>query len=396
LIHLPISSEILPGQGLAVPCDKLNPLQPDWRYHLSAFGASRSVLCSETQLSAMLTQGKYQTIVTMIREDINRWKQTVLEVVEHGHPDFLLAGLPAALWAWKLYVDKVIKGTTPCEQEGVDLIRNTYRYLDRILEELFSQISSQNIMIVSEGIKEDLSWRSNFINALLMDQGFILGLDNQRESLLDCVLAMGIDVEWSDAHVYCVGDGVYINRTSLELQGESSEKRFRAFTTELKSFLLKVTHPESGELLIDSVIVGRDIFDGPFVHLGPELVIKWRSSELSCTGEKKLISGSNALPMKGLHADSGVVLVSGEILVTGTSRGHVLDIAPTILHAMGVRIPEYFEGQVLDTVFEPTWSALNPVFTDRQATLTNQQREPSNRHRVDLLEDRLKGLGYIE
>lgn len=91
----------------------------------------------------------------------------------------------------------------------------------------------------------------------------------------------------------------------------------------------------------------------------------------------------------GGHAQNGIFAMQGEDLVQGTvSNISLVDVMPTILHRMGIGVPEGLDGQVIHNVIERDFIEYVeplPLF-DEAADVTDDES----------VEDRLQALGYVE
>ena len=75
----------------------------------------------------------------------------------------------------------------------------------------------------------------------------------------------------------------------------------------------------------------------------------------------------------------------------------IADIAPTVLHLLGVPIPRDIDGRVLSELFPPNWMAANTV---RYREMGDEQFAGSIEDAyadedAGLIEDRLRSLGYL-
>lgn len=101
------------------------------------------------------------------------------------------------------------------------------------------------------------------------------------------------------------------------------------------------------------------------------------------------------------HGPPGVLLLAGGPVRHGyrLEHAHVLDIFPTVLHLLGLPVPEAGAGRVLTEALEPAALDRLPVRTTRAyATLTPERgpipvREDRERNRAEL--EKLRALGYI-
>ena len=94
----------------------------------------------------------------------------------------------------------------------------------------------------------------------------------------------------------------------------------------------------------------EDIYSGKFVDKAPDFVV-FSEKYIPCPGyAKKTIVGPPKRP--GWHTLFGIVTVSGidirNIEIDGTQ---IVDLAPTILHLMGLPVPEEMDGRVLQEIF---------------------------------------------
>ena len=98
-----------------------------------------------------------------------------------------------------------------------------------------------------------------------------------------------------------------------------------------------------------------------------------------------------------VHEGQGTLAALGPDVKLGErAHGSVVDIAPTILHALGVPIARDLDGRVIDALFEPQSLARNPVrFVDtygqRGAISTARSGTPLDQEMID----RLRSLGYV-
>ena len=75
----------------------------------------------------------------------------------------------------------------------------------------------------------------------------------------------------------------------------------------------------------------------------------------------------------------------------------IIDLAPTILYAMGLPIPDDMDGKILADIFKEEFLGSNipvmartPEVTDRDLGYRDQTKEE------EIILERLKGLGYVD
>jgi len=151
---------------------------------------------------------------------------------------------------------------------------------------------------------------------------------------------------------------------------------------------LREVEDERGPLFTD-VYRGEDVYNGPYVDTGPDVVVDQRPGVHVNDGIGGGTVQSGPDRWAAENTLFGVFLASGPAFDAKgeLDRISILDIAPTILVASGCAVPTDMRGEVL------------PVFTDER---TPERRDPLTvdegvaRDDGDAVADRLKRLGYLE
>lgn len=131
----------------------------------------------------------------------------------------------------------------------------------------------------------------------------------------------------------------------------------------------------------------------------PDLIPLSRDLEYVSFGTSDF--GSNKISMQifglsGYHRMEGILVAAGPDVKPGfvTEDASILDIAPTILYAMGLPVPSDMDGNVLLEAFRADFTANNPVvFDDSQATQTHAP-VTYTQDEEEQIRRRLKGMGY--
>lgn len=74
----------------------------------------------------------------------------------------------------------------------------------------------------------------------------------------------------------------------------------------------------------------------------------------------------------------------------------LIDMAPTILDLFGQPVPKDMDGHVLEELFEPGFIGQRPVQFGVSAGLDEERGDRYSDEEAAIVEERLKGLGYIE
>lgn len=200
------------------------------------------------------------------------------------------------------------------------------------------------------------------------------------------------DVAFSESQAFAYGTrSIYVNDTTRFERGTVEPARRDAVKAEVRETFERVTDPNTGRSIL-RVYDGDELF--PADDDSPDLVVEAASGYLADTGlDGPIIGPANR---DGAHEREGIFLAWGEAISAGSRPrdATVFDVAPTVLHGTGRPIPTRSPGRVLTEVFEP-----GSAPATRQPSARDYV-ETDDRAGVDAdfsaVEDRLRGLGYIE
>jgi predicted AlkP superfamily phosphohydrolase/phosphomutase len=205
------------------------------------------------------------------------------------------------------------------------------------------------------------------------------------------------DVDHANTAAFAHGAGnVYVNDTARFEDGVVDPAQRPAVKAELVELFEGVTDPESGDRVFD-VTDGGDLF--PRDDSAPDLVLSGRGGYEVLTMLTEEVFHDADTKAAG-HRPEGVFFAWGPGMQGGSRvrDASVVDVAPTVLHAIGEPVPEHVDGDVLRAAFDPDGepAGRDPEFVD----LDYDAGDPDGERGVDGdpgdVEDRLRGLGYIE
>jgi hypothetical protein len=97
-----------------------------------------------------------------------------------------------------------------------------------------------------------------------------------------------------------------------------------------------------------------------------------------------------------LHQGAGVFAALGDPFSTVRTRAGVLDVAPTILHALGIPVANDLDGRVVEALFAPGTLATRPVRSVESYGLKGASSSPRGGQPLDEeMIERLRSLGYV-
>ncbi len=217
-------------------------------------------------------------------------------------------------------------------------------------------------------------------------------------------------IDWSKTKAYAQGNfgQIFVNQKGRQPHGCVEPDDVRALLDDLKAGLMAIKHPETGEALVDQVHEREDLYDGPHAHLAPDLTVvlkdwRYRTIGLHDFTTNKLISPS--FGPTGDHRMEGVLIASGRGVKQGAHLGSnatLLDVAPTILHLLGIPIPTDMDGRPMDELFDPAIVPA-PITATTEPTPTPTEPQPDDQVDADgyteeedaAIQQRLADLGYL-
>jgi predicted AlkP superfamily phosphohydrolase/phosphomutase len=205
-----------------------------------------------------------------------------------------------------------------------------------------------------------------------------------------------VDHGRTDAFVFGFGT-LYVNDTRRFEHGRVSPERVPAVKADLQRLLGAVTDPDTGAPALE-VTDGDELF--PTDPDGPDLVVEGRDGYEVATS----LVDDPFVPTDGRmaagHRSEGVLFAWGDPVEPGgtVSDATVVDVAPTLLHCVGEPVGESMDGRVLNELFRQGTRGAERAVSRRAYDGQDHRRPEEDPAAVEGgdVEDRLRGLGYIE
>jgi predicted AlkP superfamily phosphohydrolase/phosphomutase len=184
------------------------------------------------------------------------------------------------------------------------------------------------------------------------------------------------------------GNGVFlVRRDELHPTG-LADGEYESFRAQLGDELAAV--PE-----IARVWKREELLGGPHPELGPDLILEMHpgfvlspfvSTELSAFAD-----GTTAAPQ-------GIFFAGGQGVRQGVRLPAIslLDVAPFLLHTLGLPIPNDLEGRVPAEALDPAWSTKHAVRAGAAAAERAPDKPMLNPEAEEEILQRLRALGYLE
>ena len=214
-------------------------------------------------------------------------------------------------------------------------------------------------------------------------------------------------VDWPRTRAFFSDSGgIRINLQGREPWGTVAPAEYDALCQEIAADLRALRDPETEALPISNVYRREELYDGPYIHLAPDLIVEPVRDHSDPARNYVLAYGvppDGAVfdvggEIVGNHTLNGICVAWGQRIEQGArfANARLVDIAPTICYDLGLPVPTHMEGRVLREAFRPRVLAERPV---RRAEYELPERPGDGDDLAEgvpvMVEERLRGLGYI-
>lgn len=193
-------------------------------------------------------------------------------------------------------------------------------------------------------------------------------------------------IDWGKSKAVASGQGpIYI----LETDDESRDKIKQQLISDLDGL------NDGDNRIIEHAVPARDVYNGKYVNEGPDIVLDQASGIHidGSIGSSEIFSEPDR--WLGENKDTGMFIAHGESINEDSeiTDMHILDIAPTVLHLMGYKVPSNMDGEVHKELFKQDSDP-----KEREVRVDEVKGTKSNeKKKVDGsdVEERLEDLGYM-
>lgn len=210
------------------------------------------------------------------------------------------------------------------------------------------------------------------------------------------------DIVWEETEAFFTtlsGQAIHLNLEGRFENGTVSAAEYESLLESLKSDLLDLRDPQTGETLVRNVFRSDEVFEGEAVETGPDLIVETHPQYTLKGGRSEDVvapSTQNAHDRSGDHRTEGILVADGPAFRSESiPDATILDIAPTLLYLMGSPIPDAMDGDVLESLFtERFLDAHQTKRTSEYGKDTTESRRWSDEESEEL-EERLNNMGYL-
>ena len=185
---------------------------------------------------------------------------------------------------------------------------------------------------------------------------------------------------------------------------------------EIAARLLTWRDPVHGGALIKKVHRRNELYSGPHLDRFPDLILEWNLDGdysylfgiTSPGNPRPLVAVVNdkerASAKSGDHRDDGILVANGPLVKPGLVNGpslapNIIDVAPSVLYALGLPVPEDMDGRVLTSLFRDDFVRGERIQQSgggsEQEAEFGEGGEYSDEEQ-EAVRKRLQDLGYVE
>jgi len=239
-------------------------------------------------------------------------------------------------------------------------------------------------------------------------------------------------IDWTGTRAFSeeqnTNPGVWINVRGRESQGTVPSGEYESARDAVIEALRTWRDPVTGRAVVALARRREEVYQGPYVGEAPDIVVEFAldvgrafqparglESLRHEQGYSYAVQGSSGRPgpsvrvldrseylgakgrgMNGTHRPEGVLLLAGPDIRAGAhlQGAHITDVAPTVLHLLGLPVPSYMDGRVLKEVLTLIQAPLS--LQGRGAGGEGQPPTPYTPAEEAAVAARLRALGYLE
>jgi predicted AlkP superfamily phosphohydrolase/phosphomutase len=211
------------------------------------------------------------------------------------------------------------------------------------------------------------------------------------------------DIDWDKTKAYAktsiIGQ-IIINLKGREPRGiVSPDREYRLLRDELVKKLKNLYDPQNDRYVKGQVYTREESYQGEFSFNAPDITYLPQAEQYQAGNI--MAFGSNTpfvdLPFfQASHTMDGIFMAQGPPIKKGEAvqDATIMDLAPTILYLMGLKVPNDMDGKVLTEIIDNDYLKNHPVeYYTPKKDAKRTTGDASSKEREEIIE-KLKSLGY--
>src|SRR6266566_1304477 len=226
---------------------------------------------------------------------------------------------------------------------------------------------------------------------------------------LDSQTMMNLDaIDWKHTKAYRFPmyppvEGIMINVIGRQAEGcVQAGEEYEALRTQILEEVRKLQEPGTDESIVLEAYRCEELYHGERLETAPDIIIVTKDCYKGGTGIDELISEvplDVISKLSGVHRMDGIILAQGphirrNALIEGAG---IIDVAPTVLFALGMPIPSDMDGKTLTGLFEDAYTQQTSAsYTDeRKVEDVASDEYGYSEEEEESVRLKLEALGYL-
>jgi predicted AlkP superfamily phosphohydrolase/phosphomutase len=412
-----------------------------------------------THLGFMSTNARRAQVLAEMEQVDDQWKRVGLYLLDKHPADlmmFTFMSIDTVQHHFWQYMDPqhFMYDATGAEQFK-DAILQVYQRLDAAVGKFLERLPDETtVLVVSDHGGGPVSDRVVYLNRFLAQLG-LLKYNEQKQSALGKAKQLVVrtaysflfgtlgpdqkkflagllpgmrekfesaytsfaNIDWSATKAYCSEilaspPSIWINRKNEKPAGIVSDEEYEPLLALISEKLSDLKDPRNGQPVISRVYRRDELFHGPYAKEAPDLILDWWSENAFSVkpsfpeeGDQPPLQIKPRAPSPGpewggTHRKSGVLIMRGGAFKQGVriEGARLVDMAPTLLHLMGEKVPDDMDGRVLTVAFNPEFAQQHAAQYAKSSSGASEGAESKSYSEEEAaqIEARLKALGYID
>ncbi|HXK62050.1 MAG TPA: alkaline phosphatase family protein [Acidobacteriota bacterium] len=287
-----------------------------------------------------------------------------------------------------------------------ELCLDYFRQLDANIGEILEAAGADAWIIVASDHGFGPTSEIFYANVLLHQHGYLEWAGNAEQDQLGRQANEGhrsplVYFDWARTTACALtpgSNGIYFTPRPGFGTAASPNSEYRTFRDEVAEVFLSFRHPDDGGQVVTQVLTAEEAFPGRYMDRAPDLTLVLRDRGFLSVLNSDCVVRSRK-EIAGTHNPLGIFLAAGP----GISQArvidplHIQDVASILLHALGLDVPDEFEGSVPEA-FRGFATQSGPksgyaVATAKLGRLSNTEVDEDTEAEMIA---RLKALGYLE
>lgn len=214
------------------------------------------------------------------------------------------------------------------------------------------------------------------------------------------------DVDWSKTRAFSTVGVAGSGQIIINVKGKfpygivEPGREYEELKTELVKKLKHLRDPETGQEINGDIFTNEEVYTGEYTKIAPDITFLPMNSgylAMSIFGFTSNKIVSKPLGMSAHHKMKGILLGKGKPLRSGfvIREASLLDLFPTILYLMGIKIPQDIDGKVLQEIINSSYLKAYPIqFSESSSSERSSIHISTPEEEKEYLR-KLQRLGYI-